>query len=149
MKNPFKWMRDKAYNDRKNHPVRVILDYMFIEAIIATWQALWIVCHDVTQYPGTMTVAFLNLLGLGGFMCNGLDKIIGHYGHDWRHADIRNTDIISLILGLEKAETDINEGKISWKAAFYDPSKERVEFVRIPLDPKPEEEPTVSEGSQD
>lgn len=149
MKNPFKWIWDKAYNDRKNHPVRVSLDFMFIEAITAAWQALWIVCNDVTQCPGTMTLAFLNLLALGGLLCHGLDKIIGHCTHDWRHADIRNADIISLILGLEKAETDINEGKIAWKAAFYDPSKERIEYIRIPLDPKPEEEPTVYEGSQD
>jgi hypothetical protein len=149
MKNPFKWLRDKAYDDRKNHPVRLSLDHIFIETIVATWQALWIICNDVTQYPYTMILAFLNLLGLGGLMCHDLDKIIGHCTHDWRHADIRNTTIISLILGLEKAEKDINEGKLAWKAAFYDPSKERIEYTHIPLEPKPEEEPTVSEGNQD
>lgn len=149
MKNPFKLIHDKAYNDRKNHPVRVSLGVMFIEAIVAAWQALWIVCNDVTQCPGTMVLAFLNLLGFGGLLCNELDKIIGHCTHDWRHADIRNTTIISLILGLEKAEKDINEGKLAWKATFYDPSKERIEYTHIPLDPKPEEGPTVSEGIQD
>ena len=154
MKNPIKTIVQKAYYDRKKHPVRRSLCILFFEILLALWFSMCILFNNASEHPVLITFSFITLLECGGFMCHEIDFIIGHLAHDWRHADITNDKIISLILGLEQAEQDINDGKLAWTAKFFDPNKERVEFTKVPLDdylvdPKPAEEPTVSEGTQE
>jgi hypothetical protein len=55
---------------------------------------------------------------------------------------ITNPKIIQLIHSLAHAEKDIEDGKIGWIGNFYDPSKERIEATRVPIeeylvDPQP------------
>ena len=87
---------------------------------------------------------FLLVIYWGGFICHALDNIIGR--HDWRHLPITHPKIIQLIYSLAHAEKDIEDGKVAWIGNFYDPSKERIEANRVPIEEYlADPQPTVDE----
>ena len=150
MKKLFKWIAKKNANERKAHPVRYNIGLIVLMLILNAMLVLAaIVPEDRLEHPIRLLGFFVFSIENGGIICHLLDRVIGRYTNDWRIANIVNPQIIQLIQSLEKAEQDITEGKIAWIGNFYDPSKERVETTRVPIeeylvDPKPAEEPTVS-----
>jgi len=140
MKKLFKRIIDKNKSAYRNHPVLYNIVLIVLETIMALWSGLGLAFGDVEAHPVWAILDFLLVIYWGGFICHALDNIIGR--HDWWHLDITNPQIISLIHSLADAQKDIEDGKIAWIGNFYDPSKERIEATRVPIeeylvDPQP------------
>lgn len=140
MKKLATWIRNKL--DRKNHPTRRSIVLIAIEAIGAIIAGLGLAFGDVKEYPVPGIINFFILLFWGGCISHEIDCIIGRKQKAWWHLDITNLQIISLIHALANAQKDIDDGKVAWIGNFYDPSKERIEANRVPIeeylvDPQP------------
>jgi hypothetical protein len=117
-----------------------------LETIMAVWSGLGLAFVDVEAHPVWAILDFLLVIYWGGFICHALDNIIGR--HDWRHLPIAHPKILQLIYSLAHAEKDIEDGKVAWIGTFYDPSKERIEANRIPIEEYlADPQPTVDEKS--
>ena len=144
MKKLFKWIIDKNKSEYRNHPVRYNIVLIVLETIMALWSGLELAFGDVEAHPVRAILDFLLIMYWGGFICHALDNIIGR--NDWRNLDITNPQIIRLIHSMANAQKDIEDGKISWIGNFYDPSKERIEANRMPIEEYlADPQPTVDE----
>lgn len=132
MKKLFKWISNNF--DRQKHPTRCSIVLLVIEAIGAIMAGLSLAFGEVKEYPVPGIINFFILLFWGGCISHNIDSIIGRKRNYWWHLDITNPQIISLIHALAKAQKDIDDGKIAWKGAFYDPSTHAVEVTRVPLE---------------
>ena len=143
MKKLLNWLRDKYQEDRRKHPTRSSIALIAFEFIGAIMAGIAIAFGDVEECPAPAIFNFFILMFWGGCICHELDCIIGRKRNDWWHLDITNRDIIRLIHALANAQKDIDDGKVAWIGNFYDPSKERIEATRVPIeeyladDPKP------------
>lgn len=144
MKKLVKWIIDKNKADRRNHPVRYNIALIVFDTIMELLSVLGLAACDVEAHPVMAIFYFLYVIFFGGFICHALDNIIGR--HDWRHLDITNPQIISMIHAMANAQKDIDDGKVSWVGNFYDPSKERIETKRVPIEEYlSNPQPTVNE----
>jgi len=143
MKKLATWLINKFKLDRRNHPTRNSIMLIVIETIGAIVAGLALAFGDAEEYPVPAIINFIILLYWGGFISHEIDCIIGRKRNAWWHLDITNPQIIRLIHALANAQKDINDGKVAWIGNFYDPSKERIEATRVPIeeyladDPKP------------
>ena len=144
MKKLATWISNKL--DRKNHPTRRSIVLIVIEAIGAIMAGLVLAFGDVEEYPVPGIINFFFLLFWGGCISHEIDCIIGRKRNAWWHLDITNPQIIRLIHSLAHAQKDIEDGKIAWIGNFYDPSKERIEANRVPIEEYlADPQPTVDE----
>lgn len=144
MKKLFKRIIDKNKSAYRNHPVLYNIVLIVFETIMALWSGFGLAFGDVEAHPVRAILNFLLIIYWGGFICHALDNIIGR--NAWWHLDITNPQIISLIHALANAQKDIDDGKVAWIGNFYDPSNERIEANRIPIEEYlVDPQPTVSE----
>lgn len=144
MKKLFKRIIDKNKSAYRNHPVLYNIVLIVFETIMALWSGIGLAFGDVEAHPVRAILNFLLIIYWGGFICHALDNIIGR--NAWWHLDITNPQIISLIHALANAQKDIDDGKVAWIGNFYDPSNERIEANRIPIEEYlVDPQPTVSE----
>lgn len=129
MKKLVTWINNKL--DHQKHPTRLSIVLIAIGAITA---GIALAFGDAKEYPVPAILNFLLLLYWGSCIGHEVHSIIGRKRNDWRHLDITDPQIISLIHALAKVQEDIKSGKIAWKAAFYDPSTHAVEVTRVPLE---------------
>lgn len=116
------------------HPVCEHAVLMLLDIGVLISLATEMATRPFAANPVTFIVDILLVVMWGGFLCEHVCKIIGIYMGAWNCMNITNPQIIQLIIGLAKAQDDINSGKLNWKAAFYDPSKYAVEVTRVPLE---------------
>ena len=140
MKKLGTWINNKL--DHQKHPTRLSIVLIAIESIGAITAGIALAFGDAKEYPFPAILNFLLLLYWGSCIGHEVHSIIGRKRNDWRHLDITDPQIISLIHSLANAQKDIEDGKIAWIGNFYDPSKERIEANRIPIeeylvDPQP------------
>ena len=121
MKKLFKRIIDKNKSAYRNHPVLYNIVLIVLETIMALWSGLGLAFGDVEAHPVWAILDFLLVIYWGGFLCQ-------------------------LIHSLAHAEKDIEDGKIGWIGNFYDPSKERIEATRVPIEEYlADPQPTVDE----
>lgn len=146
MKKLATWIKNKF--DRQKHPTRRSIALIVIESIGAIIAGLGLAFGDATEYPVPGILNFLLLLFWGGCISHEIDCIIGRKQNAWWHLGITNPQIISLIHALANAQKDIEDGKVAWIGNFYDPSKERIEANRVPIEEYlVDPQPTVDEKS--
>lgn len=135
MKKLFKWIIDNIKAEYRNHPVRFNIVLIVFETIMELLSVLGLAIGVVEDHPVLAIFCFLMVIYWGGFICHALDNIIYRkWKNAWWHLDITNPQIISLIHVLVNAQKDIDDGKVSWIGIFYDPSKERIETKRVPIE---------------
>lgn len=146
MKKLFIWLRNKYQEDYRKHHTRNCIITIAIELVMAMFAGFALIFGDAEETPVAAALNCIILMFWGGFICHEVDSIIGRKRNDWWHLDITNPQIISLIHSLANAQKDIEDGKIAWIGNFYDPSKERIEANRIPIEEYlADPQPTVDE----
>lgn len=147
MKKLFEWIIDNGKAEYRNHPVRFNIVLIVFEAIMALWSGLGLAFGDVEAQPVLALLDLLLIICWGGFIWHAMDNIIYRkWKNAWWHLDITNPQIISLIHALANAQKDIDDGKVAWIGNFYDPSKERIEANRVPIEEYlADSQPTVDE----
>lgn len=134
MKKLFIWLRNKYQEDYHKHHTRNCIMTIAIELFMAMFAGFALIFGNAEETPVAAALNCIILMFWGGFIFHEVDSIIGRKRNDWWHLDITNPQIISLIHALAKAQKDIDDGKIAWKGAFYDPSTHAVEVTRVPLE---------------
>lgn len=116
------------------HPVCEHAVLMLFDIVMLILFAFDMTERPFAEHPSVFIVDFLAVVFGSCAMGSHLSKIFGIYAGAWNCLNITNSQIIQLIIGLAKAQDDINSGKIAWKAAFYDPSTHVVEVTRVPIE---------------
>lgn len=116
------------------HPVCEHAVLMLLDILMLIWFALDMIERPFAEHPSVFIVDFLGVVFWSCMLGSHLFKIIGICAGAWDCMNITNSQIIQLIIGLAKAQDEINSGKLAWKAAFYDPATHVVEVTRVPLE---------------